>query len=131
MGNARFFKHTLFEFRHHLFCSLHASGIWERDIHNQVAFVLLGNESRGHQRKQNVGAVQQPAVGQQNRNGKPQGCLHQPGIATREGAKDTVKAAKEPASYKAQKPVEHILLCPFWLEQNGRQGRAEREGIHG
>ena len=101
------------------------------EIEEQVTLVLLGDETGRSGLEAEIREHQETCVNRQRDQARPQQAAHESHVQSRAGAEEPVERAEKPAQKCVQKPGQRIAVAAMRFEQNGRQGRAQRERVEG
>lgn len=113
------------------FRSVDRGGVRKLDVRNEVAFVLLRDESHGGFQKAVAGESEQAEVEDGDDGGDPGESGHSFPVTVADEFKDGVESPEEPAEEKIEQFGEGVFLGAGRLEQDGRERGAQGHGVEG
>ena len=129
VGNPRGFADDFIRRRGDRLGAVDRGGVRKLDIRNEVAFVLLWDES--HRRLQKTKACQpeECEVKDHDEGRHPRQPGHGIAVAVGDFVENGVESAEQPAEHSIEQAREGVLFCSRRLEQERGEGGAEGHGI--
>ena len=100
------------DLRQHGRGALHAGGVGQLDVDQQIALVLIGDEALGRRRHVAVRQEQQPAVQQQHDHAHAQQAANRPAVQLRDLGENPVEAPEERAEHEIDRPDDEPAEHP-------------------